>query len=69
MIRKLRQGGDAPEAAQWRADLERLNAVISLVAAVEYPMSGLPRDMADEAIGVLKELAGRPDTTGSSPAR
>ncbi len=61
LIRQLRQSGKAPEAGQWRADLARLNGIISLVVGVEYPMGGLPRQLADEAIAALREMTGEPE--------
>ncbi len=57
VIERLRRNQDA-EAGHLHAILDQLNAVLSLVVGIEYPMSGVQRQLMEHARDALKRLAG-----------
>jgi hypothetical protein len=56
LIERLRREPEDPQAANWRQQLDRANASLSLIAGVEYPTSGLRRGMIDQAYALLSDL-------------
>ena len=44
------------QAVQDRTALERVNAVLSLVVGVEYPATGIPRNLLTQAQEALNDL-------------
>ncbi len=59
LITRLRQDPQANDALRWREALGRMNAALSLLAGLEYPMGGVPRQSIDATIGLLSEALSR----------
>jgi hypothetical protein len=56
LIERLRRDPDAAEAAAWREALKQVNAVLSLVVAVEYPVAGEQRKRVEQARDALQTV-------------
>jgi hypothetical protein len=54
-IERLREGRDH-EHARWRALLDEVNVAVSLIAAVEYPATGVNRAHTTQALKILKRI-------------
>ncbi len=52
----LRRDADTVEAAAWRTALQQVNAALSLVVAVEYPVAGEQRKLVEQAHAALEAL-------------
>lgn len=55
-IERLRQEPPVEARPALRAIREQANVVLSLIAAVEYPASGLQRQQVEQALGLLQAL-------------
>ncbi|SRR5581483_1181392 len=56
LIVSLRRDADTVEAAAWRTALQQVNAALSLVVAVEYPVAGEQRKLVEQAHAALEAL-------------
>jgi len=54
LIERLREQGNAPEAARWRLILDQVNVALSLLAGVEYPAAGIQQQPLHQARDLLK---------------
>ena len=59
LIERVRREENAAEASRWRSALERVNIALSFVVGVEYPATGIHRNLLKEAQDVLGGLAGQ----------
>ncbi len=48
--------GHDGEQAQVKASLEKVNAALSLIVGLEFPLSGLKRKFVDEALQLLDQV-------------
>ncbi len=53
LIDEIRQ----EDARDWRLPLQRLNLSLSLIAGIEYPSSGIRRNVIEQARDVLKGMS------------
>jgi formate-dependent nitrite reductase membrane component NrfD len=56
LIHRLRQTGSSPEATRWQTALERINAALSLIVGVEYPIAGIQRTAIAQASATLAQV-------------
>jgi hypothetical protein len=56
LIHRLRHAGSSPEATRWQAALERINAALSLIVGVEYPIAGIRRSAIAQASATLAQV-------------
>jgi hypothetical protein len=56
LIERLRQEGASRDATRLRADLDQVNAALSLVVGVDNPRSGIQRTLLEQARDALKLL-------------
>jgi hypothetical protein len=56
LIERLRQDGGPSQRGNGRQALNQVNAVLSLVVAVEYPVAGEQRKLLEQARDALKEV-------------
>ncbi len=54
LIERLRRDEDDP--SYWRRPLDRANVALSLIAAVEYPATGIHLQYMEDALKVLKDM-------------
>lgn len=57
LIGKLRNMHDSPEKDGTRAVLRRVNVVLSLIVALEYPATGIQQGPLQQAYDYLKETS------------
>lgn len=57
LIERLRQEEDPGELERWRSALQRVNVALSYVVGVEYPATGLHRELLKQAREVLGGVA------------
>ncbi len=55
-VARLRQQGGAPQAPRWQAALAGLNAALSLIVGIEYPTSGIRREVIQQARDALDKI-------------
>ncbi len=56
LIHRLRVDGNSANGARWRKMLDQLNAALSLIIAIEYPLAAVQRQPAEQARDILKNL-------------
>jgi hypothetical protein len=56
LIDRLREEGASADAARLRADLEQVNAALSLVVGVDNPRASIQRDLLKQARDALQKL-------------
>jgi hypothetical protein len=56
LIDWLRAHPESGEWARWRATLDRVNAILSVVVGVEYPAAGVQRQPIEQARDALNDL-------------
>jgi hypothetical protein len=56
LIHRLHHAGSSPEATRWQAALERINAALSLIVGVEYPIAGIRRSAIAQASATLAQV-------------
>ena len=54
-IERLRKDQSAANS-RWRAPLDEINVAVSLIAAVEYPATGVNRVHTEEALKIIRNL-------------
>ncbi len=63
LIEHIRAGPGEPDASRMRNILDQVNAAISLIVAVEYPVRGLQRQVLQQARDAIARLSA-PGATG-----
>gem|GEM_PF-1713742 len=56
LIQRLRQTSPSPEATRWQTALGRINAALSLIVGVEYPIAGIQRSAIEQASATLAQV-------------
>ncbi len=65
LIMRLRAGDSPGEMGRQRALLDRFNTALSLIVAIEYPVSGIHHEMIQDALNALKPCEVENSTEGT----
>jgi TolA-binding protein len=56
LIERLRKDAGNVSPSRWRKPLDQVNVALSLIAAVEYPATGIHRSYMEDATKVLRAV-------------
>ena len=56
LIDRLRQDSGSSGPSRWRKPLDRVNVALSLIAAIDYPATGIRRRHLEDAQQVLRSI-------------
>ncbi len=56
LILRLHQNAEQADTSQWRETLNQVNAALSLIISLEYPIGGVPRESIEHTLRLIQTL-------------